>query len=186
MLHAVARVENRGVEFVVLPNLHRTFASVRRNHQPQLSALLRIREILLIVRRCISLFVRKHPDLVKVHGFGLRGVELRMRHACSSAHVLHVARFDYGTVAHAVLVRQRSFQNIGHDLHVAMRVRRESAATGYAVVIHYAQGAKLYVFRIVIISERKSEAGIEPAVIGMAAVVALANVDHHGLQNSTA
>src|SRR5882757_1744975 len=65
-----------------------------------------------------------------------------------------------------------------------MRVRRESAATGYAVVIHYAQSAKLHVFRIVIISERKTEAGIQPAVIGMAAVVALANVDHHGLQNS--
>src|SRR6266403_329740 len=64
-----------------------------------------------------------------------------------------------------------------------MRVRRESAATGYAVVIHYTQGAKLHAFRIVIICERKSEAGIQPPVIGMTAGVALANVDHHGLQN---
>ncbi len=41
VLHGFAWPENRRVQFVVLPNLHRTIAAIRRNHQPQLAALVR-------------------------------------------------------------------------------------------------------------------------------------------------
>ena len=76
-----------------------------------------------------------------------------MCHAGSRAHVLHVARLDDRTVAHAVLVRQRSLEDVGDDFHVAVRMRRKSAAPGYAVIVHHAQGAKLNMLRVIVVRE---------------------------------
>ncbi len=73
---------------------------------------------------------------------------------------------------------QRAFHHIGDDFHVAMRVHGEAAAAGHAIVVHHAQGAKVYVLGVVVLGERKAEMRIQPTVIGMAAFVALANLDH--------
>src|SRR6266853_3193672 len=77
-------------------------------------------------------------------------------------------------------MRELAFQHAGHNFHIAVRVRRKSSAARDAVVVHHAERAELHVLRIVIIRERKSEMRVQPAVVGMAAVTALANVDHDG------
>src|SRR5208337_5512674 len=100
---------------------------------------------------------------------------------CSCAHILHVTRADYRAVAHAVAVLQRAFQDVGDDLHIAVRMRGKPRAACDAVVVHDAQGAEMNVRGVVIIGERKGKARIEPAVVGMAARVALANENHGGL-----
>jgi len=81
-------------------------------------------------------------------------------------------------VSHAVLVREGSFEDVGDNFHVLVRVSREAATAGDAVVVHNAQGAELHVVAVKVIGERKGEAGVEPAVVGMAAFVALANGNH--------
>jgi hypothetical protein len=60
-----------------------------------------------------------------------------------------------------------------------VRVRRESPATGNPVVVHHPQRAELHMLGIKVISERKREVRIQPAVVGVAAFVAFANVDHN-------
>src|SRR5947207_2304697 len=59
-----------------------------------------------------------------------------------------------------------------------MRMRRKSSASRDSVVVHHPQGAKLHMLWIEIICKRKCKARIQPAVVGMAAVIAFANVDH--------
>src|SRR5882724_11497200 len=71
-----------------------------------------------------------------------------------------------------------TFEDIGDNFHIAMRVIGEAAAARDAIIVHHAQSAKLFVFRVVIVRERKGKAGVEPAVVGVAAVVALANGNH--------
>ena len=73
---------------------------------------------------------------------------------------------------------KRAFQHVRYDFHVAVRVRRKAVAAGDAVVVHDAQRAKLHVLGIEIIGERKREVGVQPAVVGVPAFVALANGNH--------
>ena len=75
-------------------------------------------------------------------------------------------------------MRQLTFQNVSQNLHVAMRMRPKAAARLHAVFVDDPQAAKARVRRIVIIVERKGIARIQPPVIGMAALVAAANLDH--------
>ena len=173
--------ENRGVELVVLANLDRAVTPVGRNHQAKLAALVGVGEMLLVVHRLVAPAIGDHPDLIEMRGVGVRGVEFTMRNAGSRAHVLNVAGLDDGPVAHAVLVSQRAFENIGDDFHVTMRMRGETATPGDAVVIHDPQGAELDMLRVVIIGERESEAAVEPTVVGMAALVAFADKNHESL-----
>src|SRR5262249_49305832 len=54
----------------------------------------------------------------------------------------------------------------------------KTAPAGNAIVVHHAQRAKVYVFRVVVIGKGKVEMGVQPAVVGMAAFLALANPYH--------
>ena len=51
-----------------------------------------------------------------------------------------------------------------------MGMRPKALPTHHTILIQDAEGAKLRVFRVEIIGKRKSVAGIEPAVVGMATV----------------
>jgi len=57
-------------------------------------------------------------------------------------------------------------------------MHRETSSSGYAVIVHNAQGAKLNVLGVVVIGEGKRKAGVEPTMVGVAAVAAVANVDN--------
>src|SRR5581483_4263245 len=154
---------------------------VRRSDQPQLAALLGFAEKLLVVCRLVAELVGKHPDLVQVHRLRLRRIELAVRHSGSRAHVLHVARLDHRPVPHAVLVLQRSFEHVRDDLHVAVRVRPESAAARNPVVVHYPQRPELLVVGIVVIRERERVPRVQPAVVGVPAFFAPPNRNHVAL-----
>ena len=59
--------------------------------------------------------------------------------AGAGAHHLHVAGFGAALVAQAVLVGDRAFADIGDDLHVGVRVRREAGVRRDLVVVPDAQ-----------------------------------------------
>ena len=178
VLDDFARSEDGGIQFVVLADLHGTFAAVGRGQQAQLTPLFGFLEVLLVVDRLVALLVGEHPDLVEVHRFLVGSVELAMRHAGARAHVLHVARTNDRAVTHAVFVGEGALENISDDFHILVRMSREAGTARDAVVVHHAQGAELHVFRVKIVGEGKGEAGVKPAVVGMAAVAAFANGDH--------
>ena len=104
-----------------------------------------------------------------------------MQHPLARAHALHIARNDAGTVAHVVFVRQRAFEHVADDFHVAVAVGAEAAAGQYAVLVDHAQAAEAQVRGIVIIGEGKRVERLQPAVVGVAAVGALANFQHGDL-----
>ena len=109
-----------------------------------------------------ALPLRDDPDLEEVNRLGLRGIELRVSDACARRHALHVAGPDQRARPKAVLVLERAFKDIGDDLHVAVRMRGESAARRHAVVIDDAQRAETHVLRVVIVPERKTVLAVKP------------------------
>jgi hypothetical protein len=84
-------------------------------------------------------------------------VELAVQHAGAGAHALHVAGADHAggrrrrrlAVAHRVLVRQRAFEHVADDLHVAVAMRAEAGAGGDAVFVDDTQVAHAHVRRVV-------------------------------------
>src|SRR5574340_1021338 len=102
-----------------------------------------------------------------MHLLTLRRVELTMLNACPRTHALHAARADDRSGTHAVPVRERPFQHITDDFHVAVAVCAETAAGLDGIIVDDAQGTKLDMFGIIVIRERKAVPGIQPAVIGM-------------------
>src|SRR5262249_2188364 len=121
---------------------------------------------------------RLDPDLKEMHRFGLRRIELTVPHARARGHSLDFVRSERFRAPHAVLVRQCALQHVGEDLHVAMPMHAESLPGGYAILVDYAQAAKAHELRIVIVAERKRVIGVEPAVVGMAPILTLANLNH--------
>src|SRR5713226_4333957 len=113
-----------------------------------------------------------------MHSLTVRRVELAVRYARPGAHPLHVAGPNHRTVAHAVAMFQRAGQNVGNDLHVAMRMRRKTLTRCDPVFVDDAQTAPVHVRRIVISIEREGVIRIEPPVIKVAAIFGFANRDH--------
>ena len=106
-------------------------------------------------------------------------------HARAGRHALHVARHDHAgvraaglAVAHAVGVRERALEHVADDLHVAVPVRAEAGAGGDGVVVEDAQVAEAHVRRVVVVGEREAVVAVEPAVVGVAAVLRLADGEH--------
>lgn len=122
---------------------------------------------------------RRDPDLQKVNGFGVGGVELRMGDARAGAHQLDLARLEPAAVAHAVLVFERAVDDIAEDLHVPVRMTWESAFWRDAVFIDHAQAAKAHVLRIVVVRKTETVTRIKPAVIGMTAIGRAPNIEFH-------
>jgi ribosomal protein S5 len=52
-------------------------------------------------------------------------------------------------------------------------VRREALAAVHRVVVQHAQGPEAHVPPVVVVGEREGVVGVEPAVVGVAAVSAL-------------
>ena len=108
----------------------------------------------------------------------LRPVELAVHDAGTGADALEVVGVEGFDVAHAVLVREGAAQDVGENFHVLMAVRAESPAGADAVFVDDAQRAEAHVFRVIVGREGKGVGRVEPAVIGVAALVAVANRDH--------
>jgi hypothetical protein len=145
--------------------------------------------VLLLVAGRDAALVRLDPDLQEVRRRAGCVVELAVSHAAARAHALHVAgpddslrRIAVGAAgAHAVLVRQRAFEHVADDFHVAVAVRPEAAAGGNAVLVDDAEVAEAHARRVVVVGEREAVAAFQPAVVGVAAVAGLAKGDHGAL-----
>ena len=74
---------------------------------------------------------------------------------------------------------QRAAQDVGDDLHVAMRMQVKPAPARDRVVIDDPQRPESLVVRVVIIGERKRMPRVKPAVVGMAPIFCFANVHHN-------
>ncbi|KOT02070.1 hypothetical protein DM50_3077 [Burkholderia mallei] len=59
-----------------------------------------------------------------------------------------------------------------------MRMHAEAARRRDAIVVQHAQRAEMHVLRIAIVGERKAVMGIEPAMIGVAAIARAADLEH--------
>jgi hypothetical protein len=94
------------------------------------------------------------------------------------AHHLHVSGAGATLVAHGILVRDRAGAHVGHDLHVAVRVRRKAALRRDLVVVPHADPAPAHSARVIVIREGEMVAGIKPPVVGVAEGVEGADVDH--------
>src|SRR4051812_14470156 len=109
-----------------------------------------------------------------MHGIGLGRVELAVADAGAGAHALHLAWPDEGLGAGRILMRERAFEHIGDDLHVAMAVRREARPGNHAVLVDHAQGTEAHMRGIVIMAERKAVAAVEPTGAGDPALLSRA------------
>src|SRR5689334_3294614 len=102
-----------------------------------------------------------------MHPFRRGMVELAVRNAGTGTHALYLAGADNRTVAHTVLVFQRTFQDIGDDLHVTVGMSRKTFFWLDPVLIDNPQLSEAHMFRIVITGEGEGVVGIQPAMIGM-------------------
>lgn len=108
------------------------------------------------------------PDLEQMDG-RVRAVELAVNDSRAGGHPLDVTGGNNSLVAHRIFMLNGTRENIGNDLHVAVRVHAESSSGGDAVLIDNSKRPKMNMRWIVIIGKRKSMVGIEPSMIEMAA-----------------
>src|SRR5207244_4310972 len=117
----------------------------------QLPCSLSFGKILFFIARRELARVWQNPNLQQVHRLALRGIELAVRDTSARGHALHVAGSNYRTVAHAVAMFERAFENVRDDFHVTVRVHGKSLAGGDAVFVDNAQAAEMHLSGIVIL-----------------------------------
>jgi hypothetical protein len=69
-------------------------------------------------------------------------------------------------------------KDVGDNLHLAMAVSAEASAALDCVFVDDAQGAEAHEFGVVVVGEGEGEFGIEPAVVGVAAIGGFTNCKH--------
>ncbi|MPM89429.1 hypothetical protein SDC9_136538 [bioreactor metagenome] len=75
-------------------------------------------------------------------------------------------------------MRERTFEHIADDLHVAVWMGAETGTGCHPVVVDHAQGGHTHVCGVVVAAEREGVVAVEPAEVGMAAVGRGAQGDH--------
>ena len=103
------------------------------------------------------------------------GLNSLCANAGPGGHALQFTGPDDRAVAHAVLVLQRAFEDVGDDLHVPVAVHAEPLTGLHAVIVDDPQGAKAHVGGIVVVAKGKRVVGVEPAVVEVAPLGSLAN-----------
>src|SRR5436190_15273259 len=122
LIDGFAGFQLANVEPHILPDLQRAVAALARTHEPKRFGLWRaIRRRLAIAGR-ESLLLRHDPDLQQVQWLCRRSIELAVLHAGAGAHVLELPRLDNPLPARAVAMRHCAGDDVGDDLHVAMRM----------------------------------------------------------------
>ena len=73
---------------------------------------------------------------------------------------------------------QAALEHVGEDLHVAVPVGPEALGRLHAVLVDDPEGPEAHVLGVVVVGEGEGVVAVEPAVVGVAPLVALANLDH--------
>src|SRR4051794_17157683 len=105
-------------------------------------------------------------------------IELAMPYASACAHALAVARKNHCSCAQAVFMFQRAFQDVGNNLHIPMRMQRETFTGCDPIFINNPQRAEAHEARIVILVKGKRVFSVEPAVVAAPSFIAAPNTDH--------
>src|SRR5207248_11345543 len=85
-----------------------------------------------------------------------------VRDARARAHALQLAGSYDGRVAHAVAVLKRAGDDVGDDLHVAVRVRREARGGRDAVFVYDEEVAEARPARVVVAVEGERVPAVKP------------------------
>src|SRR5262245_8725949 len=145
--------------------MHRdgTIASISRSNESPGASMLMERESILFIARHQTHLIWHDPDLQEVHRLGLRRVVLAVADAGPGAHSLHVTRSDHRARSRAVFMRHGTFQDVGDDFHIAVRVCRESAARINSIFVNDSETTEAHVLLIIIVAEREGVTAVEPA-----------------------
>ena len=81
-------------------------------------------------------FGRLDPDLQQAGWLGFGWIELAVLHSSTSAHDLDLTGEQHSSVSYAVLVLECSVKDVAEDLHVVMRMGRESGAWSDDILIN--------------------------------------------------
>src|ERR1700730_7930998 len=112
---------------------------------------------------------------------GLRRISFTVPHAGARAHALSVAGTNGRAIPHAVFVLESTLQQVGDDLHVAVRMHGETVAPLHPVFVNHAQGTESHEARVVVLIKGKSKVRVEPAEIASAPLIATPDRDHSGI-----
>ena len=173
----LARLQRAGIERAVGVERDRAVmaAAGGQRHQPPVARL--GRELHRLPARRNAFLVRQDPDLEQL-GLVLLEVVLGMLDAAPGAHHLDLAGLGATLVAEMVLVGDRAADHVGHDLHVAMGMRREPGLRLDAVVVPDAQRAPVDALGVAVLGEAEMEVGVQPAVVGLAEFREGPELDH--------
>jgi hypothetical protein len=83
-------------------------------------------------------------------------------------------------IAQVILMGDRALDDVGHDFHVAMGMRREAGAGSDPVVVPHAQRTPVHAVVVAVIGEAEMEVGLEPAMVRLAEFVEGPEFDHWG------
>src|SRR5688572_16615036 len=123
---ALAAREETRVEPLVGVDDDAALGAVFRSDETKASSLFVARERLLLVAGVDAVLLRQDPDLEEVHELRLRRIEFAVRDAGAGGHALDVTGANDRSRAHRVLVLEAALEDVGDDLHVAMRMASET------------------------------------------------------------
>jgi len=146
-------VEKACIDACILANLKRTLLAIRRNDQTELAALFIITEMLLLITGSRTTYIGHNPDLQEVNRQRFAVIELTVSDPAARAHQLHIARFDDRPGTKGVFVLQGTFEHIGENLHVTVRVLAEAFASDHPVIVDDQKVRKSSLIGIVVVSE---------------------------------
>ena len=121
----LACLQRAGKQRAVGVERDRALVTAARGQRHQLAVASVGRKLHRLPARRHALLVGQDPDLEQL-GLGVFLVVLGVLDAIARAHHLDLARFGAALVAEMVLMRDRAFDDVGHDLHVAVGMRREA------------------------------------------------------------
>ena len=78
-------------------------------------------------------------------------------------------------------MREGAFEDIGNDLHVGMGMGGKAATARDAVIVDDTQRPEAHVVRVVILAERERVAAVEPAEVGLSALIGATQGEHRSL-----
>ena len=81
-------------------------------------------------------FGRLDPDLQQAGWLGFGWIKLAVLHSSTSAHDLDLTGEQHSSVSHTILMLECSVKDVAEDLHVVMRMRRESGAWSDDILIN--------------------------------------------------
>src|SRR5690606_4252347 len=102
----------------------------------------------------------------------------RMLNPRAGAHALDFAGTDRRSGAQRILMCQFTFQDVGNDLHIAVRVHVKSRTGNHDVIVDHPQRTKPHSFGIHKMAEGKSMLTVEPSGSGFTANVSVMNANH--------